>query len=58
MTYKSRIWHEHNADGSKRKRHCCGCWIFAWFEPITIRATCNECGEQREAIATIPGIAL
>lgn len=37
--------HSHNADGTARADHCCGCWnIVANTEGICFR--CNECGEE------------
>ena len=43
---RTMYWHSHNADGSERADHCCGCWNVIYNERgLFLR--CNECGEER-----------
>ena len=50
------LWHQHNADGSERTEHCCGCWVFVCDsdDPRIAYAECNECAEVRPAV--FPGV--
>ena len=39
--------HSHNADGSERTEHCCGCWQIR-YNGTGLFAFCNECNERRD----------
>lgn len=42
----TRYHHSHNADGTERQQHCCGCWTVK-YDSVGLRFECNECGEVR-----------
>lgn len=48
---RTMLHHAHNADGTPRTKHCCGCWTvgFDVDEPAKPWMQCNECGETRVA---------
>ncbi len=47
----TRVNHEYNGDGTKRKDHCCGCFYVIDFGPQEM-IFCNECGEARPLLRT------
>jgi hypothetical protein len=49
---KTPIWHSHNADGTQREKHCCGCWDVSYNDD-GLNVVCNECGEVRDVESTV-----
>lgn len=48
---KTMYWHSHNADGTRRTEHCCGCWSVVLDDHLYLQ--CNECGEKRDLTNTV-----
>lgn len=50
--FRTLIHHSHNADGTLRADHCCGCFNIRLDDLV---AYCNECGEERDILAWLTG---